>query len=69
MVPINRGNFDESHIYAELGDILIGNVESRTNFSDVTFFKSVGTAIQDPVVAGFMEEQAGQEDLGTEVAL
>jgi ornithine cyclodeaminase/alanine dehydrogenase-like protein (mu-crystallin family) len=69
IVPISRGDFDESHIYAELGDILIGNAESRTNDSEITFFKSVGNAIQDLVVASFLEERARQEDLGTEVAL
>ena len=62
IVPISRGDFDESHIYAELGDVLIGNVEGRTNDSDTTFFKSVGNAIQDLVVASFLEERARQED-------
>ena len=69
MVPISRGDFNESHIYAELGDILMGNVEGRTNDSEITFFKSVGNAVQDLVVASFLEEQARQENLGTEVAL
>ncbi len=69
VVPIRRGDFDESHIYAELGDILIGNVASRTSDSEITFFKSVGNAIQDLVVASFLEERARQEDLGTEVVL
>ncbi|MXY07469.1 MAG: ornithine cyclodeaminase [Rhodothermaceae bacterium] len=69
MVPICRGEFDESHIYAELGEVLMGNVEGRTNDSEITFFKSVGNAIQDLVVASFLEERARQEDLGVEIAL
>ena len=69
MVPISRGDFNESHICAELGDFLIGNVEGRTNDSEITFFKSVGNFVQDLVVASFLEEQARQENLGTEVAL
>ena len=42
IVPITRGDFNESHIYAELGNILMGNVKGRTNDSEITFFKSVG---------------------------
>lgn len=69
IVPISRGDFDESHVYAELGDILIGIEEGRTNDSQFTFFKSVVNAIQDLVVASFLEERARQEGLDTEVAL
>ena len=69
IVPISRGDFDESHVYAELGDVLIGIEEGRTNDSQFTFFKSVGNAIQDLVVASYLEKRARQEDLGTEVVM
>ncbi|MDE2827080.1 MAG: hypothetical protein OXL40_07185 [Bacteroidota bacterium] len=69
MVPISRGDFDESHIYAEFGEILMGDLEGRINDSEITFFKSVGNAIQDLVVASFLEERTRQEDLGVEIAL
>jgi len=51
-----------------IGDALVGNIEfgkHRNNNFDCTFFKSVGTAIQDVVTAQFVYEYARKEDIGS----
>ena len=69
ILPIQKGVFDESHIHAELGEILTGQAHGRSDDSEITFFKSVGNAIQDLVVASFLEKKARDLKLGTEVTL
>ena len=69
IVPIEQGHFDASHIHGELGEILIGHIQGRTSDSEITFFKSVGNAIQDLVVASFLEKRAREMKIGTEVTL
>ena len=69
IVPIQQGHFDASHIHGELGEILMERIQGRTHDSEITFFKSVGNAIQDLVVASFLEKRAREMKLGTEVTL
>lgn len=69
IVPIQRGDFDESHIHGELGEILIGSKKGRTSDSEITFFKSVGNAIQDLMVASFLEKKAKEMKIGTKITI
>lgn len=47
----DAGVIDEHHIHAELGEIVLGKNTGRTDNQQVTFFKSVGLAVQDAVAA------------------
>lgn len=49
--PIQEGLFTENHIYAELGEIVLGNKPGRSNANQITYFKSVGLAVQDAMAA------------------
>jgi ornithine cyclodeaminase len=49
--PINEGVFTQEHIYAELGEIAQGNKPGRKNAAQITYFKSVGIAVQDVLAA------------------
>ena len=69
VIPIQQKRFRESHIHAELGEILAEKKTGRTDNSEITFFKSVGNAIQDLVVANFLEKRARQMNLGTVATL
>lgn len=62
-------DLEGSHIYAESANILLGNVESCTDDSEITFFKPAVNAIQDLVVASFPEERVLPANLGSEVDL
>ena len=69
LVPIKRGAMEETHIHAELGEIVAGKVVGRTSDRDVTLFKSVGVAVQDLAAATRVFEQAERRDLGKMVQL
>lgn len=67
--PIEAGDIDEGHIYAELGEIVNGQKAGRTSRNQITYFKSVGVAVQDVVAAGIALSRATELDLGINVQL
>ncbi|MFH1372559.1 MAG: ornithine cyclodeaminase family protein [bacterium] len=67
IIPIEEGAIDKSHMYAELGEIVIGKKPSRTNDKDITLFKSNGLAIQDVATAKLVYDKAVSAGIGTEV--
>ncbi len=68
-IPIKRGMIDASHIHAEIGEILLSHQDGRTHDSEITFYKSVGNAVQDLVVASHLVKKAKLMNLGAEVTL
>ena len=54
----------ESHIRAEVGEVLIGKAKGRTSRDEVTLFKSLGLAIEDLASAAFLYEKARAQNLG-----
>jgi len=54
LIPIQEGAIKESHIYAELGELVTGEKPGRTSSDGLTVFKSVGIAIQDSSVANLL---------------
>lgn len=69
LIPIKKGYIQETHIHAELGEIIAGKVIGRTSDKDVTLFKSVGIAVQDLAAATRAIEQAETQGFGTMVQL
>lgn len=69
IVPLNDGVFTKDHILGELGEVVEGKVVPRQSESDVTFFKSVGNAVQDMVVANAAVLRAQEQGIGQEVDL
>jgi ornithine cyclodeaminase/alanine dehydrogenase-like protein (mu-crystallin family) len=51
IIPIKAGTVPESIVYAELGEVVLGQKKGRESADEITFFKSVGIAAQD-VAAG-----------------
>ncbi len=49
--PRDAGLISEDHPAGELGQLVNGQVAGRTNPEEITFFKSVGNAVQDLAVA------------------
>ena len=62
--PIREGAVDESVISAEIGEIVLGQASARTSSEEITFFKSVGNAVQDVAVAARVLDAAEAEGLG-----
>lgn len=67
--PIADGEVDEGIIVGELGEVVVGTVPGRTSHDDITFFKSVGNAVQDVAVAARVLELAEREGRGVLVDL
>lgn len=69
IVPLEQGLLAEDSIHAEIGEVAAGLVAGRTSEAQITFFKSVGVAVQDVAVADLILRQAGELDLGVQVEL
>jgi alanine dehydrogenase len=63
-VPLSRGEFDRSGVYAELPEIVAGLKPGRTDDAAITVFDTTGLAIQDVVTAWKAFEVAEQRNLG-----
>jgi alanine dehydrogenase len=63
-VPYNDGTMTDDDIYGEIGDIVVGDVEGRTDDDGVTVFDSTGLAIQDVAAAHVVYEHADENDNG-----
>jgi ornithine cyclodeaminase len=69
IIPRHKGLISEDDIYAELGEIVAGTRHGRESDEEVTFFKSVGNAVQDVSVARKVLKEASRLGLGLEVEL
>ena len=58
--PLARGVVTRDAIAAELGELLRGLRPGRTSASDITLFKSVGTALEDLAAAQAVLDSAGR---------
>lgn len=58
---------DENGI-TELGELVLGKASGRRSNQEITFFKSVGVAVQDAMAAQLALQNAEKFGLGTEVA-
>ncbi|MFQ6059313.1 MAG: ornithine cyclodeaminase family protein [Anaerolineae bacterium] len=69
IIPLRKGLISEADIHAELGEIVLGRKAGRESPEEVTYFKSVGNAVQDAAVASFVLQEAEKRGLGVEVSL
>jgi ornithine cyclodeaminase/alanine dehydrogenase-like protein (mu-crystallin family) len=69
MIPLGQGLIAASDISRELGMVAAGLAPARTNDDEITFFKSVGNAVQDVVVARRAVDRAQESGIGTGVNL
>ncbi len=69
MIPLQDGSIDESHFYAELGEVVTGIKPGRTDEAEITVFKSNGLAIQDAATAKLVYDKAVKAGIGFRVEL
>ncbi|HEX5163852.1 MAG TPA: ornithine cyclodeaminase [Thermomicrobiales bacterium] len=67
--PIERGVLTEADIQVELGHVVDGVAVGREDNEQITFFKSVGNAIQDMIVGAAALKAAGERGVGQQLAL
>lgn len=65
--PMQAGLFEESHICGELGEVILGQIMGRQSQDEITYFKSVGIAVQDAMAAQVALTNARKMNIGTEV--
>jgi ornithine cyclodeaminase len=65
--PMQARLFDESHICGELGEVILGKIPGRQSQEEITYFKSVGIAVQDAMAAQVALNNARNMNTGTEV--
>jgi len=62
---VEAGIIRKEDIYAEIGEIILGNKPGRENPDEVTIFDTVGMSIQDNVTAAMLYKGALEKGLGT----
>ncbi|MDA0328231.1 MAG: ornithine cyclodeaminase family protein [Gemmatimonadetes bacterium] len=62
--PIADGAVTEAVMVAEIGDVVLGRAVGRTSEDEITFFKSVGNAVQDVAVAARVLAASERDGLG-----
>lgn len=67
--PLNDGLIDRATFETELGQVVAGAAVGRADDQEITFFKSVGNAVQDVVVARYAVDQAALRGIGTTLDL
>lgn len=65
--PMQARLFNETHICGELGEVVLGRISGRKSPDEITYFKSVGIAVQDAMAAQVALTNARKMNLGTQV--
>lgn len=69
IVPLKNGTITQDHIHAEIGAVIAGEKPGRTDDEQITYFKSVGVAVQDAVAAGIALRLAKDLEIGSLIDL
>jgi ornithine cyclodeaminase/alanine dehydrogenase-like protein (mu-crystallin family) len=65
--PMQAGLFGKEHVSTELGELVLGRKAGRESDEQITYFKSVGVAVQDAMAAQLALQNARAQRLGTNV--
>ncbi len=69
IIPLGKHIIKKMDIHGELGEIINGKKPGRESSEEITFFKSVGVAVQDAAAANEILRAAEAQGLGTLVKL
>ena len=65
IIALANGSINETDLYAEIGEVINGEKLGRQSAEEITYFKSVGLAVQDAVGASIALKNAERLDIGT----
>jgi ornithine cyclodeaminase/alanine dehydrogenase-like protein (mu-crystallin family) len=65
LLALQEGAIAESHIKAELGEVLAGIAPGRASDDEITIFESLGLAVEDLAAAEYLEQRARETGTGT----
>ncbi|MEH7013977.1 hypothetical protein V7087_24735 [Neobacillus niacini] len=66
---MEEGEFDETSLYAELGEIVNNKKVGRENNREKIYFSSVGMGIEDIAVAKRIYDSAIKQNIGKQLSL
>jgi len=69
IIPLRDGVVTLEHVSDEIGEVLAGQRPGRTSAEQITFFKSVGVAVQDAAAAALVVRNGAALGLGRAVTL
>jgi alanine dehydrogenase len=69
LIPLKAGAITKRHVRAELAELVSRRKRGRTSRDQITFFKSVGFALEDTATARLAYDRAVASNIGMEVAL
>jgi ornithine cyclodeaminase len=69
IIARDQGYLKDDAQIAELGEVILGHAPGRSDAQQITFFKSVGNAVQDVAVAQIAYTLARAKGLGTDVSI
>ena len=64
IIPMNTGIITKTDIKADLGELVLNKKSGRGKKEEITFFKSVGMAVQDIAVADAIIKKAEEQNVG-----
>ncbi|TYB32246.1 MAG: ornithine cyclodeaminase family protein [Candidatus Mcinerneyibacterium aminivorans] len=65
----DESRMNNEFIIGEIGECVLKEIEGRTSSDEITIFKSVGTAIQDLIVANIIYDKSLIHNFGKEIKL
>lgn len=69
LIPMRAGRLSSERIYADLGEIVLGQKPGRMENDEITLFESVGFALEDLVTARLAYQKAKERGIGLEFNL
>jgi ornithine cyclodeaminase/alanine dehydrogenase-like protein (mu-crystallin family) len=66
---IDQGVITADHVWAEIGQLVTGDVAGRTTDDQLTLYKSVGVAVQDAAAAALVLREAERLGVGIHVTV
>ncbi|MCZ6652210.1 MAG: ornithine cyclodeaminase family protein [Planctomycetota bacterium] len=69
LIPKAQGALGDDHILAELGEVILGQMQGRTKADEITMFKSLGLATEDLAAAHFVYSSATDRQIGTAIPI
>jgi len=69
LIPMRAGRLSSERIYADLGEIVLGQKPGRMENDEITLFESVGFALEDLVTARLAYQKAMERGIGLEFNL